>query len=159
MRVERLERIAVELRRSHAAAERRAQHQRHGASPLRAESHARDLLTDLVKRLVRKAEKLDLGDRPHSRDGEPQRRADDRCLGQRHVDHARLAVLRLETVGRAEHAAQRADVLAQDHHARVGGHRFVEAGADRLDHRQHRHQRSFRAESVRWRSSRAGGSA
>ncbi len=159
MRVERFERIAVQFRRTHAAAERCAQHERHAAPSLRAKAHARDLLADLVERLVREPEKLDLGDRPHAGHGQPERRADDRRFGERHVDDARVAVLREEAVRRAEHAAEGADVLAEHHDALVVRHRLVERGPNGLHHRHLGHQRSPRVRSARCRSNRDGGCA
>ena len=67
------------------------------------------------------------------------------------VDDAVGAEARLQPVGRAEYAAEPADVLTEDHHPLVALHLVAECLADRLDHRHDRHQPA----SSRCRASRA----
>jgi hypothetical protein len=43
------------------------------------------------------------------------------ALGDRRIEHAMFAVLALQPVGRAEHAAEIADVLAHEDHGRDRG--------------------------------------
>ena len=42
----------------------------------------------------------------------------------------------LQPLGHAEHAAERADVLAQEEHVRVVGEGLPQAGVERLGHRE-----------------------
>src|SRR3546814_1811044 len=62
------------------------------------------------------------------------RDADDPAFGDRCVEHAALAVFRLQPRGRAKHAAEIADILAHHDHVRVACHHHVHRGIDRLDH-------------------------
>ena len=83
---------------------------------------------------------LDLGDRPQPVDRGTDRRPDDHRLGERRVDHAVVAELRPQAVGREEDASLLADVLAQDHDRLVAAHLLGHPVADRLDERPDRHQ-------------------
>jgi hypothetical protein len=143
----------VQLRRAHVAAERRADDHRHAVRALRAEAVARDLALDLMERLRAEAEELQLGDRYQPAARQPDRRADDHRLGQRHVDHAIGAEALLQPLGRAEDAAVDADVLPEHDHALVGRQRIAERRADGLDHRELGHQRAL----LRCCSNRSGG--
>src|SRR5258708_37805823 len=75
-------------------------------SASRARAVARQLGADLMKRLRREAEKLNLRDRHHPGDGETQRSADDACLSEGRVDHTLGAMLLQQTRGRTEDASQ-----------------------------------------------------
>ena len=77
---------------------------------------------------------LDLGHRPLTCDGQAQSHPRDGRLGQRRVDHARLAKLRAQPIGDEEDATFLADVLAQHHHALVPVHLFGQRRAQRRDH-------------------------
>ena len=74
-------------------------------------------LDDLVVRRIDVVGELDLGDRPQAVDRHADRGGDDAALGDRRIEHAVLAVLALQAVGDAEHAAEVADVLAHHDHA------------------------------------------
>ena len=76
---------------------------------------------------------LDLGHRHQAVDRRADGHADDARLRQRRVEHARLAVLGVETRGGQEDAALLAHVLAQHPHPLVPGHLLVECLAYSLD--------------------------
>ena len=109
----RLVRVGVQLGRADVAAERRADDHRHAEAALGAEAHPGDLTLDLVERLAAEPEELELGHRHEPAAGQPDRRADDDRLRERHVDDAVVAEAGLQPVGGAEDAAVDADVLAE----------------------------------------------
>ena len=74
---------------------------------------------DLIERRIDEARELDLGDRAEPGGRHADRDAADRELGERRVDHPVRAEALEQALGRAEHAAVLADVLAQHHDARV----------------------------------------
>ena len=76
---------------------------------------------------------------PQAVERHADRRADDAVLGERRVDHALGAELVEQALGRAEHAAGLADVLAQHQHVRVAAHAFPEPVVHRLDECALRH--------------------
>ena len=47
-----------------------------------------------------------------------------------------VAELARQAIGHPEDAAERADVLAEDHHVRVVGHRVAQRGGQRAGHRE-----------------------
>ncbi len=79
-----------------------------------------------------KSRELDLGHRAQAVERHADRGADDAGLGERRVDHAVGAELVEQARGRAEHAAELADVLAEDDDARVGLHLRAQSVANRL---------------------------
>jgi hypothetical protein len=84
-----------------------------------AVAQLRDLVDDLVARRMDIVRELNLRYRaqPGRRGAEGD--AGDRRLGNRRVDHALRAELREQALGHAEHAAPRADVLAEQKDALV----------------------------------------
>src|SRR6185369_17020722 len=67
------------------------------------------------------------------------------AFGDRRIEHAVLAVLALQALGDAEHAAEVADILTHRHDARVPPHHHVHGGVERLDHVHLRHLVFFSA--------------
>ena len=132
--VEGLDGLRVVQRSVHAAAPRGAHDERHREVAVGAVVDLGRLAHQLVEGRVDEVGELDLGDGPHTRQRQPDGHTDDARLGQRRVEHARLAELGEQAVGGAEDAAPRAHVLAQHHHPLVGGHEVVEGGPHGLDH-------------------------
>ena len=112
-------RLRVVERAVHAAAPRRPHHQRHLEVTVRPVVELGRLAHQLVEGGVDEVGELDLRDRAEAGERQPDPDADDGRLGERRVDHALVAELRVQPVGRAEHAAARPDVLAQDQHPLV----------------------------------------
>ena len=104
--------------------------------PLRAVPHLRDVRDHLLERRIAERVELHLDDGAHAVHRHADRGADDARLGERRVPDAVLAELRLQAVGDAEHAAERADVLAVDDDAVVVGHRVAQRGVQRAGHRE-----------------------
>ena len=75
-----------------------------------------------------------LGHGPEAVCAHPDRDADNAAFGDRRVEHADLAVFLLQPRGRAEHAAEIADILAHHDHVGIARHHHVERRVDRLDH-------------------------
>jgi hypothetical protein len=74
---------------------------------------------DLLEGRVAERVELKLHHRPHAVHGHANGGADDARLGQRRVEHARLAELLGQAIGHPEHTAERADVLTKDIDGRV----------------------------------------
>jgi len=123
-----------------AAAVRGADDHRDVVAVVGAIAHPGRLGHDLVERREDEVGKLDLAHRPQPVDGRPDRRADDHRFGERRIDHPLVAELRPQPVGREEHAALLADVLAKDDDRRVAAHLLGEGLADGVDERARRHQ-------------------
>jgi hypothetical protein len=126
--------LAVGLAAVDAAAARHADRQRRREVAGRAVAQARRFGDDLVGRRIEIIGELDLDDRTQAVGGHADRGADDAAFGNRRVEHARLAVFRLQAVGGAEHAAEVADVLAVDHHIVVASQHDVHGRTQGLDH-------------------------
>ena len=137
---ERLHGLRVVQGAVNAAAERGADHHRHRVPPQRAVAHPRRLGHDLVEGREDEVGELDLGDRPQPVERGTDRGADDHRLRQRRVDHAVVAELGPQAVGRQEDPALPADVLAEHDDRCVAAHLLGHAVADRLDERPDRHQ-------------------
>ena len=90
------------------------------------------LVEDLVETDAEKIAEHQLGDRPQAGDRGAGGGAHDRGFGDRRVDHPVLAERLLQPPGGTEHAAQDADVLAQQHDPLVLGHQVVEGLANRV---------------------------
>ena len=103
-------------------------------SPGAAIAQPREFREDLVAGGIDVVGELHFRDRPQAVHAHADRGADDRAFGDRRVEHAVLAILALQAVGDAEHAAEVADVLAQDHDVRVARQHDVHGGVQRLDH-------------------------
>ncbi len=140
VRVGRLDRVGVQLGGAHTAAVGRAHGDRAVEAPAAAVAQPRELAHQLVVRLHREAAELDLGQGHQAGDREPDRRADDHRLGDRHVEHAVRAEPVERAVGGAEHATVRADVLTQEHDALVARHLVEDRLADRRQHGHARHE-------------------
>ena len=91
----------------------------------------RDLVRHLVEGHAGEVREHQLGDGAEPRHRCPQRRTDDRLLGDRRVTNTVTAEPLEQPVGRLEHAARGADVLAQAQHIGVVVHRVGESGCDR----------------------------
>ncbi len=139
VRVDRLRRVAVQLRRVDSAADGHADRHRHGELTARAGAHACGVRADLVVRGTEEAVELDLGHRAQSSHREADRGADDAALGQRRVDDAVRAKALLETLGDAEDAAIGANVLAEQDDTVVLLHLLDQGEVDGLYKREIRH--------------------
>jgi hypothetical protein len=111
---QRLRALAVRLPAVDAAAAGHADGDGRGEVARRAVAQPRRLGDDLVRRRVEVVGKLDLRHRAQAVGAHAHRRADDAALGDRRVEHARLAVFGLQALGAAEHAAEVAHVLPED---------------------------------------------
>ena len=131
--VERLDRLRVVQRPVDAAAPRRADHQGAAEVAVGPVPDPGRLGHDLVERGMDEVGELDLGDGQQAVQGHPDGDPDDEGLGQRRVDDPLLAELLHEPLGDPEHAAARADVLAQDDDALVALHLVPEGVVDRGD--------------------------
>ena len=100
------------------------------------------LVGDPVEADAREVGEHDLGDRAQPADRRPDRRADDRLLGDRRVhDPARPEAL-VQPLGHLERAARRADVLAEQEDAVVGLHGVAHRRDDRLRGRSDAHAKT-----------------
>src|SRR5690606_2049159 len=91
----------------------------------------RDLGDDLVERRIDETVELDLDDGPIAAERQPHRGPDDPRLGERRIDHPSGAELVEQTVGDAEDAAERTDVLAQEDDVVIVAHRLPQPRAQR----------------------------
>ncbi len=126
--------LRVRLAAADAAAARRAHRDRREEFAAGTVAEARELADDLVETGIDVVGELDFRNRPQAVDAHADRRADDAAFGNRRVDYAVIAVLALQPVGAAKHAAEVADVFAQHDDGRVLVHHDVERRADGLDH-------------------------
>jgi hypothetical protein len=108
-----------------------ANHDRHGCAGAPA-LLGRDR-HEVVPRAGDEVGELHLGHRAKPHDRRAGGAAHDRCLGERHVEHAPRAELLLKALGDLERAAVDADVLAEHEHALVAPHLRAEAVGDRLE--------------------------
>ena len=108
---------------------------RRGEVAGRAIAQPRRLGDDLVGGRIEVVGELDLGHRAQAVGAHADGDADDAAFGDRRVEHARVAVLGLQAFGAAEHAAEVADVLAEDDDVVVALEHHVHRRAQRLDHR------------------------
>ena len=77
---------------------------------------------------------LDLGDRDQPVQGRSDRDPDDRRLGQRCVEHPRLAKAFVQAIGRSKDAALAPDVFAEHEDSLVALHLLGDGRTHRLDH-------------------------
>ncbi len=115
-----------------AAAHRHAHHQGRRVLAARPIAELRELVHDLIEGRIDVVTELDLRHRAQPIEGHPDGRADDSRLGERGVDAAILPELFLQADGGAEHAAEAADVLAQNDHPPVPAHFEPERVVHRL---------------------------
>src|SRR5260221_8708729 len=124
----------MEFRCAHAAAERRPDRDLGVEAPARAVAVPPELGSNLVKRLLREAEKLDFGHQYQSRDREPKRGTHDCALRQRGVEHAVRPKAIEQTRGRSKDAAQGSDVKAQEQDPLISLHLEREGASNGLHH-------------------------
>ena len=118
----------VEVRGSHAAAARRAQHhgQAHAGPVVVARQHG----GDLVEPARHEVRVLELGDRTQALHRRTHRHTHDRLLGDRRVHHALGSEVVDEALGHLEGAAVDPDVLAEQVDALVALHLLPQALGD-----------------------------
>ena len=129
----------MRLAAADAAAAGRAHRHRRVELAGAAIADARELAHDLVVGRIDVVGELDLGDGPQAVDRHADRRGDDAAFRDRRIEHAVLAVFALQPVGDAEHAAEVADVLAEDDDRRIALEHDVHRRIQRLDHVHLRH--------------------
>jgi hypothetical protein len=127
-----LEALGVVFERPDTTAVRRPDGQRAGEAAPRPTPETGRVLGELGEPLVEERLELDLRDRRHPRRREADPDADDARLPERRVVHP-VRVVVGEAVGRAEHPAGDADVLAVQHDRVVPREFLVERLLDRLD--------------------------
>src|ERR1700722_10354699 len=137
--------LAMRLPAIDAAAARHADHDRSEELAARAVAQPRRLRHDLVVAGIDIVGELDLGDHPKPIGAHADRHAHDSGFVDRRVEAARLAILALQPIGAAKHAAEIADVLTEHDDVLVLGHLAIHRVADRLDHRHARHGAKLRA--------------
>jgi hypothetical protein len=115
---------------------RRAHHDRDRRAAAVAIAQRGRLVDDLIEAARDEVGELHLGDRAVAAQRRADADADDRRLGDGRIDHAHLAELLVQSLGHAEGAAVRTDVLTQHEHLRIAAHLFGERLADRFEVRQ-----------------------
>ncbi|MNF73453.1 hypothetical protein D3C84_554540 [compost metagenome] len=129
-----LDALAVGLAAVDAAAAGHAQGHRRGELAGRAITQARGFGNDLVVGRVDVVGELDLHHRAQAVGAHAHGGADDTAFRDRRVEHSRGAVLGLQAFGAAEHAAEVAHVLAEDHDVVVTFKHHIHGRAQGLDH-------------------------
>lgn len=149
---ERLGRLGVVLDRADTAAVRDADGHGDGQLAVAAGVELGELGGDLVEAGEDEAVELNLRDWAVAAQGKADARADDPGLCEWAVDDTVAAEVRLEALGHPVDAAERADVLAHEHHGLVVGQGGAEARVDRLrdGHRGHQRPPSWVVPSVAW---------
>ena len=137
---QRFRRLAVMLDRADPAAERDPDDDGQPDLAARAVVHLGELADDLIEGGEHEPVELDLADRAVSAQRQADGGADDAGLGQRGVDHPRLAEVLLQAVGHPEDPAQLADILAHDECPGVVLQRLAQALVDRPGQRQPGHR-------------------
>jgi hypothetical protein len=155
----------VVLDRTDAAAVGHTDDDGDGEAPARPVVHLGELGGDLVEGREDEAVELDLADRAVAAHGKADRATDDAGLGERGVENALLAELRLQPLGHTEHATEATDVLTHEENLRVIGERLLEPQVEGLRHAQGFDPCSFVAhwpassKDASYRSSHAAGSS
>ena len=98
-----------------------------GAGPV-----LRQVADHLIEGGIGESVELDLGDRYEAPQRQADGDADDRGLGQRGIETALLAECCGQSLGDPENSAERCDVLTENQHPVVGGHRVVQCPVERL---------------------------
>src|SRR5688572_12897627 len=122
-----------------AAAAGRAYRDRSRELPGAAVADTRKLAHDLVVARVNVVGELDLSDGTEAVHRHADRGRDDAAFRYRRVHHAALAILALQPVGHAEHAAEIADVLAEHDDRGILAELDVHGRIQGLDHVHLRH--------------------
>ncbi len=115
-----------------------ANHHRIAVLPVGKELQRRTLAANLVRRVVKVGQVLDLRDRQQPRHSGAEREAEDRLLVEQRVEHPRGTGLAEKATGDAVHATLAGDVLAEDHRLRVAIQDVVQRTVDRERKRQRR---------------------
>ena len=144
MRENALRTLRMRLTAADAAAARRAYGHRGEEFAGAAIAKARQFAHDLIERRINIIGELNFRDRPQPVHAHADGGGDDAALGDRRIEHAVFAVLALQTFGRAEHAAEIADVLAHQHDRGIAPEHDVHGGIQRLNHVHAGHGRSMR---------------
>ena len=97
------------------------------------------IVSELAHRRVDVVRELDFRHRLEPVHRHADGRGDDATLGDGRIEHTVLAVLALQAVGDAEHAAEVTDILAHHDHGGIARHHHVHGGVQRLDHVHLRH--------------------
>ena len=126
--------LRMRLPAADAAAAGRADHDRRREITGAAIADAREFARDLVHGRIDVVGELDLGDGLQAVHRHADGRGDDAAFGDRRVEHAMFAVLSLQAVGDAEHAAEVTHVFAHHDHRRIARHHHVHGGVQGLDH-------------------------
>ncbi len=124
----------MRLAAENTAAERGAHGHRTDEIVRRTIAQARRLADQLVEPGIDIVGELDLGNRAKAIGAHADRDPDDPALVDRRVEHPGLAMLSLEARGGAEHAAEKADILAHHDGRRIAFEHDVHGAVDRLDH-------------------------
>src|ERR1700682_1794041 len=124
----------MRLTAADAASAGRANGHRCEELPGAAVADARQFADDLIEARVDVIRELNLGDRAQAVHAHADRSGDDAALGDGRVDDTMLAVLALQSLGSAKHAAEIADVLAHEHHRRIILEHDVHGGIQGLNH-------------------------
>ena len=136
VRVVRLDALRVIRAAAQAATVGGADHQRTLRVAIGAEADARGVGDDVIGGRVHEVGELNLGHRAQAAHRHAHRQAGDPELHHRRIDHPLGAELSQQAVGRAEHPAERANVLAEDDDALVALHLLAQRFAHRFDDRQ-----------------------
>ena len=128
-------RLGVHRAEPPAAADRGADDERDAPLLTRDVPVLGGLVDERVHRQAHEVAEHDLDDRAQSADGRAERRARERELGDRRVEHARLAEALLDPRGDREHAALLGgNILAEEHDGLVALHllddRLADGGAE-----------------------------
>src|SRR5438132_2857685 len=123
----------MELGAADAAAERCPDGDLAVVAATRALAVLGELRPDLMKPLRGETKELDLGDRHHAGEGEPERGTDDAGLGERRIHNALGSESVHQPARGAEDPAQLADVEPEHHHAGIGLHLLGHRAVDGLD--------------------------
>src|ERR1700722_7400217 len=124
----------MRLAAADAAAAGRADGHGREELPGAAVADARQLTADLVEARIDVIRKLNFGDRAQAIDAHADGRGDDAALGDGRVDYPMLAVLALQPLGGAKHAAEITDILAHQHHRWIPLEHDVHRGVQSLNH-------------------------
>ena len=136
---QRLRALAMRLAAEDAAAGRHAHDDRAGELAVGAIAQPRRFRDDLVIGRIDIVGELHLDAGAQPIGGHADRRADDAKLADRRVEAATGSVFLLQALRAAEHAAEIADILAEDDDVVVARHGHIHRAADRLDHGHPRH--------------------
>ena len=111
--------LRMRLAAANAAAAGRADGHRRKEFAGAAIAQPRQFAHDLIEARIDVVGELNFRHRPQPVHAHADGRGHDAPLGDRRIEHPMLAVLALQSLGGAKHAAEIADVLAHQHHRRV----------------------------------------